>query len=83
MVTRQELLALAANTENLIARTTEPDAFQLEQRDPMTVRMGAVAVFRCGQFRHAELVDAERFDGVDHVRGTVHRGPFPLAADGV
>lgn len=33
MATRQELLALAADTENLIARTQQPDAFQIEQRD--------------------------------------------------
>lgn len=32
MTTKQELLGLAANTENLIARTTEPTEFQLEQR---------------------------------------------------
>ncbi|MFB7707916.1 hypothetical protein [Streptomyces sp. NPDC056105] len=33
MITKQELLALAANTENLIAKTPEPHPFQLEQRD--------------------------------------------------
>lgn len=33
MPTRQELLALAANTENLIAKTREPAAHQLEMRD--------------------------------------------------
>ncbi|MCM8552286.1 hypothetical protein [Streptomyces sp. STCH 565 A] len=32
-MTKQELLALAANTENLIARTVHPTQFQLEQRD--------------------------------------------------
>lgn len=44
MVTRQELLALAANTENLIARTTEPDAFQLEQRDRIIAAAHAAGI---------------------------------------
>lgn len=33
MTTKQELLGLAANTENLIARTPAPTEFQLQQRD--------------------------------------------------
>lgn len=33
MATRQELLALAANTENLIAGMPEPTEHQLEMRD--------------------------------------------------
>lgn len=48
MPTRQELLALAANTENLIARTPEPAERQLEQRD----RIIAAA-------RDAGITDAE------------------------
>jgi hypothetical protein len=48
MATKQELLALAANTENLIADTPNPDAHQLEQRD----RIVAAA-------REAGITDAE------------------------
>lgn len=33
MATRQELLALAANTENLIEKCPEPTAHQLDMRD--------------------------------------------------
>jgi hypothetical protein len=48
MATKQELLALAANAENLIARTPDPAAFQFEQRD----RIVAAA-------REAGITDAE------------------------
>ena len=48
MISRDELLALAANTENLIARTPEPAAFQLEQRDRIIAAAHA-----------AEITDAE------------------------
>ncbi|MFM9589869.1 hypothetical protein ACKI1J_14900 [Streptomyces scabiei] len=44
MVTRQELLALAVNTENLIARTPQPDAFQLEQRDRIIAAAHAAGI---------------------------------------
>jgi len=44
MATRQELLALAANTENLIARTPQPDAFQLEQRDRIIAAAHAAGI---------------------------------------
>ena len=44
MVTRQELLALAANTENLIARTAEPDKFQREQRDRIVAAAHAAGI---------------------------------------
>ncbi|GHH87847.1 hypothetical protein [Streptomyces capitiformicae] len=44
MVTRQELLALAANTENLIARTPEPAAHQLEQRDRIIAAAHAAGI---------------------------------------
>lgn len=33
MISREEALALAANTKNLIAKTPKPNAFQLEQHD--------------------------------------------------
>lgn len=48
MISREEMLALAANTKNLIARTPEPTEFQLEQRD----RIIAAA-------RSAGITDAE------------------------
>jgi hypothetical protein len=44
MTTRQELLALAANTENLIARTPEPAAHQLEQRDRIIAAARAAGI---------------------------------------
>ena len=44
MPTRQELLALAANTENLIARTPEPTEFQLEQRDRIVAAAHAAGI---------------------------------------
>ena len=44
MTTTQELLGLAANTENLIARTTEPTEFQLEQRDRIIAAAHAAGV---------------------------------------
>jgi hypothetical protein len=44
MVTRQELLALAANTENLIATTAKPDTFQLEQRDRIIAAAHAAGI---------------------------------------
>ena len=44
MVTKQELLGLAANTENLIARTPEPAAFQLEQRDRIIAAAHAAGI---------------------------------------
>jgi hypothetical protein len=44
MVTRQELLALAANTENLIARTPQPAAHQLEQRDRIIAAAHAAGI---------------------------------------
>ncbi|MET8113783.1 hypothetical protein [Streptomyces prasinus] len=44
MATKQELLALAANTENLIARTASPDDFQLEQRDRIIAAAHAAGI---------------------------------------
>lgn len=44
MVTKQELLALAANTENLIARTPNPSAHQLEQRDRIIAAAHAAGI---------------------------------------
>lgn len=44
MATRQELLALAANTENLIARTPEPAPHQLEMRDRIIAAARAAGI---------------------------------------
>jgi hypothetical protein len=44
MPTKQELLALAANTENLIAKTSQPDAFQLSQRDRIIAAAHAAGI---------------------------------------
>lgn len=44
MATKQELLALAANAENLIARTPNPDAFQLKQRDRVIAAAHAAGI---------------------------------------
>ncbi|MGX1129911.1 hypothetical protein RKD49_002101 [Streptomyces glaucescens] len=44
MATKQELLALAANTENLIARTPSPAAHQLEQRDRIVAAAHAAGI---------------------------------------
>lgn len=44
MVTKQELLGLAAHTEDLIARTPEPSAFQLEQRDRIIAAARAAGI---------------------------------------
>jgi hypothetical protein len=46
VATRQELLALAANTENLIAKLDEPDEFQLVQRDRIVSAAFAVGITR-------------------------------------
>ncbi|MER6350629.1 hypothetical protein ABT186_01935 [Streptomyces sp. NPDC001634] len=54
MPTRQELLALAANTENLIAKLAEPDEFQLAQRDRIVT-----AAFAAG-ITHAEITAARQ-----------------------
>ncbi|MDQ0758718.1 hypothetical protein [Streptomyces canus] len=44
MPTKRELLALAANTENLIAKTSQPDAFQLSQRDRIIAAAHAAGI---------------------------------------
>ena len=44
MITRQELLGLAANTQNLIARTEKPTEFQLEQRDRIITAAHAAGI---------------------------------------
>jgi hypothetical protein len=44
MATKQELLGLAANTENLIARTPQPTEFQLEQRDRIIAAAHAAGI---------------------------------------
>jgi len=44
MATKQELLALAANTENLISRTPQPAAHQLEQRDRIIAAAHAAGI---------------------------------------
>lgn len=44
MATRQELLALAANTENLIAKMSEPAAHQLEMRDRIITAARAAGI---------------------------------------
>ncbi len=44
MATRQELLALAANTENLIARTPVPAEHQLEMRDRIIAAAHAAGI---------------------------------------
>ena len=44
MPTREELLALAAHTENLIARAPEPDKFQREQRDRIIAAAHAAGI---------------------------------------
>jgi hypothetical protein len=54
MATKQELLGLAANTENMIARTPEPTAFQLEQRDRI------IAAARAAGITDAEISSARR-----------------------
>jgi len=54
MATKQELLALAANTEDLIARTPEPAAHQLEQRDRI------VAAARAAGITDAEINSARQ-----------------------
>ena len=56
MISREELLALAANTENLIARTAEPTEFQLEQRDRI------IAAARASGITDAEI-NAARQNG--------------------
>jgi hypothetical protein len=54
MPTKSELLALAANTENLIARTPKPHTFQLEQRDRI------IAAARAAGITDAEIAAARR-----------------------
>lgn len=54
MATKQELLALAANTENLIARTTQPAAHQLEMRDRI------IAAAHASGITNAEISAARR-----------------------
>ncbi|MFJ9633777.1 hypothetical protein ACIRU8_39395 [Streptomyces sp. NPDC101175] len=44
MITRQELLTLAAHTKNLVARTAEPDKFQCEQRDRIIAAAHAAGI---------------------------------------
>ncbi|WP_275558526.1 hypothetical protein [Streptomyces sp. 5-6(2022)] len=44
MATRQELLALAANTENLIDGTPEPAAHQIEMRDRIIAAARAAGI---------------------------------------
>ncbi|MFJ9012320.1 hypothetical protein [Streptomyces canus] len=54
MTTKQEMLVLAVNTENLIARTPQPDQFQLEQRDRI------IAAARAAGITDADIAAARR-----------------------
>lgn len=54
MPTRQELLALAANTENVIANCPEPTSFQLDMRDQI------VAAARSAGITDAEITAARQ-----------------------
>jgi hypothetical protein len=44
MLTRQDLLALAVNTGNIIAKAATPSTFQLEQRDRIITAAHAAGI---------------------------------------